>query len=46
MYLDPGSWSMVVQVIVGSLVAIPALIGIYWKHIKLFFTRYKSGKGK
>ena len=46
MYLDPSSWSMLVQVIVGTLVAIPALVGIYWRHIKLFFMRLKSGKSK
>ena len=46
MYLDPGSWSVVVQFLVGALVAIPALIGIYWKHVKLFFTRGRNAKSK
>jgi len=46
MYLDPGSWSVLVQALVGALVAIPALVGIYWRQVKLFFTRSKDVKDK
>ena len=46
MYLDPGSWGMAVQVLVGALVAIPVLVGVYWKNVKTFFTRGKSSRDK
>lgn len=45
MYLDPGSWSLVLQVIVGAVISIPLLIGIYWGRIKeRFFSRSKNAK--
>jgi len=46
MYLDSSAWGLVVQVIVGSLVAIPVLAGIYWRSIKARFFRGKDAKGK
>lgn len=42
MYLDPGAWSLVVQVLVGALVSIPILLGLYWGKIKAHF---RGGKG-
>lgn len=33
MYLDPGVWSMTLQVLVGAAIAVPALIGIFWGRI-------------
>lgn len=42
MYLDPGAWGAVVQVLVGALLAIPVLIGIYWGRIKVFFSKRKG----
>jgi len=44
MYLDPGSWSIAVQIIAGALLAIPVLIGIYWSKIKTFFSRRGNAK--
>jgi len=46
MYLDPGSWGLVLQFLVGVIIAIPVLIGIYWKKVKLMFKRGKGGESK
>lgn len=43
MYLDPGAWSLVVQVLVGALVSIPILLGLYWGRIRERLTRAKTG---
>jgi hypothetical protein len=37
MYLDPGSWSLAIQVIFGAVLSIPLLIGVYWGRIKAKF---------
>lgn len=42
MYLDPGAWSIIVQVLVGALVSIPVLIGLYWRKVR---ARLSRGKG-
>jgi len=39
MYVDPGSWSVFVQVLVGALVAIPSLVLVYWGRIKMMLRR-------
>ena len=44
MYLDPGSWSMVLQVLAGVVLSGLALIGIYWNRIKAYFRRGKNAK--
>ena len=41
MYLDPGAWSIIVQVLVGALVSIPVLLGLYWHKIKTRLARRK-----
>ena len=41
-YLDPGSGSLILQVIIGAVAAFFFTIKAYWLKIKLFFTR-KSG---
>lgn len=46
MYTDPGAWSLVVQALIGIVVAIPVIIGIYWRKVKGLFTRGKDAKGK
>ncbi len=46
MYLDPGSWSLLVQIIIGTLVAVPALVGVYWRQIKSLFTRGRNAKDR
>lgn len=43
MYLDPGSWSMAFQILVGAVLSIPLLVGVYWGRIKeRFFNRSKD----
>jgi hypothetical protein len=41
-YLDPGSGSLLIQIILASLLAIGVAARIYWKRIKDFFQRNKS----
>ena len=38
-YLDPGTGSYVVQVIIGAILAASVTIKIYWKKITQFFTK-------
>lgn len=38
-YIDPGSGSMFIQVILGALVGVGIAIKIYWEKIKLKFIR-------
>jgi len=42
MYLDPGAWSLAIQVIIGAVISIPVLAGLYWGKIKLFLHRSKN----
>jgi len=50
MYLDPGGLSLLAQLLIGSVVAIPMLIGVYWKQVRAFVLmlrlRIKNGKNK
>lgn len=38
-YLDPGSASLLVQVIVGFFAAVAASLGFYWHKLKSLFRR-------
>ena len=38
-YLDPGSASIILQSILGSIAAVGATIGLYWKKIKNIFLK-------
>ncbi len=38
-YLDPGSGSFIIQIIVASLMGAILIFKIYWKKIKSFFGR-------
>ena len=38
-YLDPGTGSIIAQVIVGTLVGAGVAIKVYWQKIKMRFTR-------
>jgi len=42
MYLDPGSWSIVVQVLLGLLLGVPVLIGVHWGRIKHLFSKVRK----
>lgn len=41
-YLDPGTGSMIVQMIIGGVLAASYAIKMYWKKIKAFFSRKKE----
>lgn len=41
-YLDPGSGSMLIQLILGAVLGLGVVVRVFWKNIKDFFTR---GKG-
>jgi len=41
-YLDPGSGSMLIQLIIGAVLGLGVLLRIFWKNIKSFFTRGKT----
>jgi len=43
MYLDPGAWSLAIQVIFGAVISIPVFIGLYWGKIK---QKFFGGKAK
>lgn len=38
-YLDPGSGSMVVQMIIAGLLGVGVAIRLFWKKIRAFFNR-------
>ena len=38
-YLDPGTGSIIAQVIVGTLVGAGVAIKVYWQKIKMRFTK-------
>ena len=41
-YLDPGTGSMALQLLVGGVVAVLATIGVYWGRLKSFAARRRS----
>ena len=45
MYFDPGIGSIVVQVLIGFLVAIPVLVGVYRRKLVGLLRRIRGGKG-
>jgi hypothetical protein len=38
-YLDPGSGSFLIQLLIGGLVAVGFTVRMFWGKIKAFFTR-------
>lgn len=42
-YLDPGTGSLLLQILLGGLAGLAAIGKLYWSHIKDFFARL-SGK--
>lgn len=44
MYLDPGSGSFIIQMILAGFLGIAVAIRIYWKKIVVFFKRNKASK--
>ncbi|MDM8520854.1 hypothetical protein QUF64_12465 [Anaerolineales bacterium HSG6] len=43
-YLDPGSGSYIIQIIVASLAGAAVMIRMFWANIKLYLTVFFSGK--
>lgn len=41
-YLDPGTGSIIIQAILGAVVAFFTTIGIYWVKVKSFFKRFSK----
>lgn len=40
-YLDPATTSYIIQAVAGVFIAVGAVIGIFWKKIKMFFRDQK-----
>ena len=38
-YIDPGSGSMIVQMLIGTLVGVGIAVKIYWQKIKMKFMK-------
>ncbi len=45
-YLDPGSGSMIVQIIAGGLAAIGVTMKLYWRRITAVFGRGRKVEDK
>ncbi len=41
-YIDPGTGSNILQVLLAFIIAIPFVLKTYWKRIKLYFVRNKG----
>ncbi len=41
-YLDPGSGSMLIQLILGAVLGLGVVIRVFWKNIKSFFAGGKK----
>ena len=45
LYLDPGSGSILIQIILGAVVGAGVLIRVFWGNIKALFTKKKPASG-
>ena len=45
-YLDPGSGSMLIQIVLAALLGAGVAIKIFWRNIKAFFTGKKASEGE
>jgi|GEM_PF-6851393 len=43
-YLDPGTFSYFIQILVAGLVGLSVTIKLYWNNIVAFFKRKKNGE--
>jgi len=43
-YIDPGSGSYILQIVIASVLGILTLIKIYWSKLKAFFVSFLSNK--
>lgn len=44
-YLDPGSGSMLIQILLAALLGAGVAVKIFWRSIKAFFTGKKASEG-
>ena len=42
MYTDPGTGSLLLQILLGIILAIPALLALFWTRVKTWFTNLKD----
>jgi len=42
LYLDPGSGSMIIQMIIAAVLGVGVAVRVFWKNIKGFFNRNKQ----
>jgi hypothetical protein len=40
LYIDPGSGSLILQIIAGGVLAAGMFLKTYWSRVKLFFKRF------
>ena len=45
-YIDPGSGSMFIQVIIGALVGVGITIKLYWAKIRFKFSTIRANRSK
>ena len=43
-YLDPGSGSMIIQMVIAAVLGLGGAIRVFWKNIKGFFNRNKQAE--
>lgn len=44
-YLDPGTGSMLIQIVLAVLLGAGVAVKIFWRNIKAFFTGKKASEG-
>lgn len=45
-YIDPGTGSYIIQLLIASLVGVSFVVKIFWKKIKLFFGNILKKKSR
>jgi hypothetical protein len=45
-YLDPGTGSMLIQILLAALLGAGVAVKIFWRNIKAFFTGKKASEGE
>lgn len=43
-YLDPGSGSLIIQIVLAAVMGAGVAIGVFWRNIKAFFTGKKASE--
>jgi len=42
MYIDPGIGSLLIQVLIGAIIAIPITLKLFWRRIRSWFIQRKA----